>query len=130
MVLVKAYLGALVAFLILDAIWLGLVMKNTYTSQLGHLMRDNPDWAAAGIFYVFFLAGVVFLAVRPALAAETASTALLYGAVLGFIAYGTYEMTNYATLRGWPVGIVVMDIIWGSVLTAVAAWAGFSAARW
>lgn len=129
MTLLKAYLGALVTFLILDAIWLGLIMKNRYTSQLAHLMRENPNWAAAGIFYLVYLAGVVFLAVRPALAAGSGSLALLYGAVLGLLAYGTYEMTNYATLRDWPLGIVAMDILWGTLLTAVAAWAGFLLAQ-
>ncbi len=124
----KAYLGAFVAFLILDGTWLGVIAKGFYADQLGDRLRRNPNMLVAGVFYLVYVAGIVFLAVEPGLAARAWKTAALHGAVLGFVAYGTYDMTNYATLEGWPVKVVVVDLVWGTLLTAIAATAGFWAA--
>ena len=90
MIYVKAYIGVLIAFIVLDAIWLGLIAKSLYASQLGDLMRDNPNMLAAALFYIFYVAGVVFFAVQPSLTSASWWTALLNGAVLGALAYGTY----------------------------------------
>ena len=130
MIYIKAYTGALLAFLALDALWLGLVAKSFYASQLGDLMRDKPQFVAAGVFYLAYVAGVVYFAVAPALnAANPLRTAVISGALLGLLAYGTYDMTNYATLKGWPPLLVAVDLAWGTVLTAAAAACGYALTR-
>ncbi len=126
---VKAYLGAFLAFMILDGTWLGVVAKGFYTRELGDRMRESPNMLAAGIFYLTYVAGIVLLAVAPGIAAGAWKTAALYGAVLGFVAYGAYDLTNYATLEGWPLRVVVVDLVWGTLLTAVSATAGYLAAQ-
>ncbi|MBT5570248.1 MAG: DUF2177 family protein [Alphaproteobacteria bacterium] len=123
------YLAALVTFLIVDGVWLGVVARSFYVQQLGHLLRPAPNFGVAGMFYVLYVVGVVVFAVLPALAQQSWLTAVLLGALLGFIAYGTYDLTNLATLANWPVLVSVVDMIWGTVLTATVAFAGYSAAR-
>ena len=129
MIWIKAYAGALTAFLIIDLIWLGVVAKDFYRGQLGHLMLDKPNVLAAALFYLAYVAIVVFLAVQPAIAKGSWTTAALYGAILGLFAYGTYDMTNLATLKDWPVPVVIVDMIWGICLTGASATAGYLATR-
>lgn len=129
MIYLKAYLGALATFLVIDAIWLGFIAKSFYAEQLGALMRDSPNMAAAAAFYAIYVGGVVLFAVRPALATESHWLALGLGAALGFMAYGTYDVTNYATLKGWPIAVVVIDILWGTALTALSALCGYLLTR-
>lgn len=129
LIYIKAYAGALVAFLTIDLIWLGFVARGFYRGQLGHLMLDKPNVVAAGLFYLAYVAIVVFLAVPPALAKGSWTTAAFYGAILGLFAYGTYDMTNLATLKDWPVPVVIVDMVWGICLTATCATAGYLAAR-
>lgn len=124
-----AYVATAIVFFSLDYVWLGTIAKDFYARGLGPLMRETPDFAVAGIFYLFYVAGVVFFAVLPALQAGSWKTALLYGALLGLFAYGTYDMTNLATLRGWPVRVAVVDMAWGAALTGLAALAGYLAVR-
>ncbi len=126
---VKAFGGSLVAFLVLDGVWLSFIAKDFYRNQLGDLMKDEPDFAAAAVFYAVYVVGIVFLAVRPAVSAGDWRTAAIHGAVLGLLAYGTYDMTNLATLKDWPLPMVVVDIVWGMALTALAATAGYLATR-
>ena len=115
----------------LDAIWLGTVARNFYVSRLGDLMLPQPRFGVAAAFYLFYVAGVVWFATLPNLAAGSIVSALLAGAALGFIAYGTYDATNLATLRGYPVSLALVDLAWGTVLTAVSAAGGlFIATRW
>lgn len=128
MQLLAAYAGAAVAFVVLDAIWLGMVAKNFYFSRLAGLLRDKPDLGVAAVFYVIYLAGVVYFAVVPALASGGMATALLNGAMLGFLAYATYDATNLATLKGYPAAVAVVDVVWGTFLTATAAAFGYIAA--
>lgn len=128
MTLLIAFGAALIAFLIIDLVWIGLVMKDFYRSQIGHLMAENIQMGWATGFYLFYVAGVVFFAVRPGLE-HGIWTAAGYGALLGVLAYGTYDMTNLATLRGWPVSIAMMDMAWGAALTALTAMAGTAAAK-
>jgi len=123
-----AYIGAALAFVILDAIWLGLVAKRFYFSQLAGLLRDKPDLGVAAVFYVIYIAGVVYFAVTPALGARSLGLALLNGALLGFLAYATYDATNLATLKGYPAVVAVVDVMWGTFLTGTAAVAGYLAA--
>lgn len=123
------YLAALVTFLIIDGIWLGVVARSFYVQQLGHLLRPSPNFGVAGLFYLIYVFGILVFAVFPAMAQQSWVTALVLGALLGFIAYGTYDLTNLATLTGWPVMVSIVDMIWGAVLTATVALAGYIAAR-
>lgn len=123
------YMASLVTFLIIDGLWLGIVARSFYVQQIGHLLRPSPDFGVAGAFYLLYVVGVVVFAVLPALAQQSWGTALALGALLGFIAYGTYDLTNLATLAGWPVLVSVVDMIWGAVLTATVALAGYMAGR-
>ena len=124
-----AYAGTLASFLALDAVWLGIVARNFYREQLGDLMLPQPNFVFAAVFYLFFAAAVVILAVLPGLKAGSLTTALFYGAVLGLAAYGTYDMTNLSTLKGWPMAMSFVDMSWGTVLTAISAVCGLLAAR-
>lgn len=126
-----AYGGALLALLILDALWIGLYMAPAYKAALGELMLAQPRFGSAAAFYLLFGAGVAFLAVAPGLRAMSWQTAAVHGAVLGLIAYATYDLTNYAILKAWPLGLALVDIAWGMVLTALAAAGGwYAATRW
>ena len=116
-----SYLAGLIAFLLIDFVWLKYVALGFYRGHIGHLMLDKPNLAIAGLFYLFYVVGVVVLAVNPALEKGQWTTALLYGALLGFVAYGTYDITNLATLKSWPAVVSVVDMIWGTVLTASVA---------
>lgn len=126
---VLAYLFTAAAFLVADGVWLGLVARDFYRSQFGDLMAPNPNMAAAAAFYVVFVFGLVYFAVWPALATGSWTTALLNGAVLGFCAYATFDLTNLAVVRGFPATVAFVDIAWGAALSAAAATAGFFATR-
>jgi uncharacterized membrane protein len=128
MQLLAAYIGAALAFVVLDAIWLSTVGKNFYFTQLAGLLREKPDLGVAAVFYVIYLAGIVYFAIMPALAGGGLSKALLNGALLGFLAYATYDATNLATLKGYTAAVAVVDVIWGTFLTGTAAAAGYFAA--
>ena len=116
-----ATLATAAAMLVLDLAWLGIVARGLYVSALGPLMRPGAFWPAAAIFYTFYVAVIVSWAV---LGTRSPQAAARRGAGLGFVAYATYELTNWAVLRDWPAWIVPIDIAWGIVLTAVAALAG------
>lgn len=103
---------------VLDAIWLMVVAKRFYRNRLGDLLLDKPNMAAAVVFYVVYVVGVVAFVLAPALDKESSLHAWGYGALLGVLAYCTYDLTNLATLKGFPVTVVVVDIVWGAVLTA------------
>ncbi len=124
-----AYVATLVVFGIVDFIWLGFIAKDLYRNGIGHLMAETPDWGAAVLFYLLFIVGLVFFAVSPALEAGVWQRAALHGALFGFFCYATYDLTNLATLKGWPVSIVVADLLWGAFVSAVGATAGFFITR-
>lgn len=117
-----SYAVALVVLLALDALWLGLIAIDWYRAGIGHLMADQVNVVAAALFYLLFPLGVVAFAVLPA---RDAWHAARLGGLLGFLCYATYDLTNLATLKGWPVGITVADIAWGTVVGVLSA----SAAR-
>lgn len=127
--LLTAYGAAALAFLAIDAVWLSTMANLLYRPLLGDLLAPGFRLAPAVLFYAIYIAGIVFFAIRPALASGRLATAALNGAALGFVAYGTYDLTNQATLRDWPVIITVADMVWGTVLTASASVAGYAAAR-
>lgn len=116
-----AYGVAVVAFLLIDGIWLGVVAKSFYAHQLGDLLRPSPLPVPAITFYLAYTAGLVFLAVRPFDANVSLTSVAFYGALVGFLAYGTYDMTNLATLKDWPVVMSLVDMVWGTILSACVA---------
>ncbi|MBI6853853.1 DUF2177 family protein [Pseudomonas lijiangensis] len=127
--ILTAYFGTLLAFLILDGVWLGLLMGSTYRDWLGSLMLATPLLGPAVVFYLLYGAGLVIFAVLPALKVQRTGHASLYGGLLGLIAYGTYDLTNWATLQGWPAQLALVDLAWGTVVSALAATAGYLATR-
>ena len=114
----KLYCIALPIFFAMDMVWLGVVAKNFYAKHIGYLMKSNVNWAAAILFYLLFIAGLVVFVVVPALDKGLWVRALLLGALFGLITYATYDLTNLATLKDWPFLITVVDLIWGTVLAA------------
>jgi uncharacterized membrane protein len=118
------FLVVAAAFAVIDAAWLKSMSK-FYRRHLGHLMADRPHLGYAVVFYVLYIAGIVFFALRPALDGGSWLSALGYGAALGGFAYATYDLTNAATLKNWPLTIVVADILWGAFLTGLATLAGW-----
>lgn len=119
----KAVCAVVAVMVVLDLVWLGVVARPFYDEALGALKRDPVHLPAAALFYVMYVAAIVLHAVRPA---ESPREAFRRGAGLGFVAYATYELTNWAVIRGWPAVLVPVDTLWGVALTASAAWAG----RW
>lgn len=125
---IAVYFAAGVAFLGLDAVWLSFAANRLYRPHIGELMLPTFNMAPAVGFYLVYIAGILFFAVQPALESGRWTTALLRGAALGFLAYGTYDLTNQATLRGWSSTVTVADLIWGTFVTGVAAAVGFAVA--
>jgi uncharacterized membrane protein len=126
---VVAYAASAVVFLGLDLVWLGLIARSFYARQLGDLLRDSPSLSVAALFYALYVGGIVLFAISPALQSQSWRTALVLGLLLGLLAYGTYDLTNLATLRRWPIALSLVDMTWGSLLTGLAASAGYWAAR-
>ena len=118
------FLVVAAAFAVVDAIWLK-TMNPFYRGQIGELLADRPNLGYAVVFYVIYIAGIVFFALRPALDGGSWLSAVGYGAALGAFAYATYDLTNAATLKTWPLQLIVVDILWGAVLTALATLAGW-----
>ncbi|ASJ73004.1 DUF2177 family protein [Granulosicoccus antarcticus] len=116
-----AYLAAVLAFVVIDGIWLGLVAKNLYATQMGELLRKDILVAPAVGFYLAYTAGIVFLAVRPMQPELSLFNVAAYGAIVGFLAYGTYDMTNLSTVKDWPMLISFVDLVWGTALSASVA---------
>lgn len=115
-----AYVSAAVSFGVLDFLWLGWAGKNFYRPAIGELLAPSFRGGPALVFYAIYIAGIIWFAVRPGLSGGT-SAALLNGALLGGLAYATYDLTNQATMKVWPVHVTVVDIIWGAFATAIAA---------
>jgi uncharacterized membrane protein len=118
---IKLYLATIPVFFAIDMIWLGFVARNFYQSNLRHLLSPEVNWPAAFLFYFIYIAGILIFAVRPGLEATSLGKACLWGALFGFFTYATYDLTNLATLRDWPVNVVVVDILWGTVLCTLVA---------
>ncbi|HWW48455.1 MAG TPA: DUF2177 family protein [Xanthobacteraceae bacterium] len=116
-----AYTATAVVFFGLDFVWLSTLSTSFYRSRIGVLLLDQPNFGVAGIFYLVYVAGIVHFAVMPAVNGASWTAALVNGALLGLVAYGTYDMTNLATLKNWSVSVSVVDMMWGIILTATAA---------
>jgi len=118
---IKLYLIALPVFFAIDMIWLGLVAKNFYKSQIGFLMKPDINWTAAIIFYLLFIVGLVLFVIAPAVEKGSWMYALLFGALFGLITYATYDLTNLATLKDWPLLVTIVDLAWGATLGALVS---------
>lgn len=116
--LYKLFTIALPVFFAIDMVWLGLVAKDFYRAQIGSLLKPDVNWTAAIIFYLIFIAGLVVFVIAPAMEKGTWTHALLYGALFGFVCYATYDLTNLAVAKDWPLLITVVDMLWGAVLAA------------
>jgi len=119
--LVIAFAVTAVVFLILDAIWLGVISRNLYQREIGDLLLPKPNIGAAAVFYVIYIAGLVYFCVVPGVAGQSALRGLVNGAVFGIVAYATYDLTNLATLKGWSTTLVFIDVAWGAVASAIAS---------
>lgn len=115
---IKIYLITLPVFFAIDMLWLGIIARNFYQTQIGHLLRPSVNWTAAIIFYLMFIAGMIIFVISPALEKGSWTHALIYGALFGLITYATYDLTNLATLKDFPVTVAIVDMIWGAVLSA------------
>ena len=121
----KIYLVLLAAFLAIDLLWLGLVARSFYQQQIGFIMAPSVNWFAAAIFYLLFIVGILFFVVVPGLENGSLKATLLRAALFGLITYATYDLTNLATLKNWPVLLTVVDMIWGTVLSVSVSFVGF-----
>ncbi|MDN2580280.1 DUF2177 family protein [Aquibium sp. ELW1220] len=118
---VTAYGIAVVIFLIIDAIWLGIVARGFYASRMGELMLDHPRWGVAAVFYLAYVGGLVYFAISVGMAQDSVLAAALNGALFGFFCYLTYDATNLAVLKGYDPVVAVVDVVWGTVLSATVA---------
>jgi uncharacterized membrane protein len=122
----KYYLITLVVFLVLDAIWLGVIARRLYQAQIGFLMAKKPKWAAAGVFYLLFVVGLVVFCVSPGIREGSLGQAAWRAALFGLVTYATYDLTNLATVEGWPLLVTIIDLAWGTTLatatTLLSVW--------
>jgi uncharacterized membrane protein len=126
----KLYLLTIPVFFAIDLLWLGVVAKNFYQDKLAHLLSPEVNWPAALLFYFMYIVGIILFAVKPGLEAGSLAKAALWGALFGFFTYATYDLTNLATLRQWPIKVVVVDVLWGTLLCTLVASGSFLIGRW
>jgi uncharacterized membrane protein len=112
----KLYFIALPVFLAIDMLWLGIVAKNFYAKQIGTLMKSNVNWVAAIVFYLIFIIGLIVFVIAPAVEKKSWMQALVMGMLFGFVCYATYDLTNLAVAKDWPILVTIVDMIWGAVL--------------
>lgn len=117
----RLFVIALPVFFAIDMVWLGLIAKNFYRAEIGHLMKTDINWTAALIFYAIFLIGLVVFVIEPAMEKKSLWYALLYGALFGLVCYATYDLTNLAVAKDWPILLTIVDMAWGTVLSASVA---------
>jgi len=127
---IKLYFITFAAFLAIDAVWLVLVARNFYRRYLDWLMAANPNWIAALLFYLLFVVGVLVFVVIPGVEEGSLRTTLLRAALFGLIAYATYDLTNLATVKDWPLTVTIVDMLWGTALSTAVAYVGFVAGKW
>lgn len=118
---IKLFLIALPTFLVIDLVWLGLIAKNFYRSQIGNLMKPEINWSAAFIFYIIFIIGLIAFVIAPAIEKGSWLHALIYGSIFGLVCYATYDLTNLAIAKDWPLLVTIVDLIWGTVLAATVS---------
>jgi uncharacterized membrane protein len=127
---IKLYALTVPIFFIIDIIWLGIIARGFYRRNLGFILSPKVNWVAAVIFYLIYIAGILIFAVRPAIVTDIWREAALMGGLFGFFTYATYDLTNMSTIKGWPLKIVVVDILWGTCLCILVATLSFLMSRW
>ena len=126
----KLYALTVPIFFIIDILWLGVIAREFYRRNLDFIFSDQVNWTAAIAFYLMYIAGIIFFAVRPAISSGSWGQAIFLGALFGFFTYATYDLTNLATIKNWPLVIVVVDILWGVCLCATVALLSFLISKW
>ena len=121
MTYIKQFAVATIVFLLVDLFWLGFVAKKLYRNYLGHLMADKFILSAAGIFYIVFIIGLLYFVIQPGLAKDSLKYVIFSGMLFGFVTYATYDLTNLATLRDWPIAITLIDLAWGTTLSGLVS---------
>lgn len=116
---IKSFIVTFSVFMVIDLIWLGVIAKKLYQKYLGYIMTSNINWIAAIIFYIIFVVGMLYFVIMPALNDMSLKKAIISGMAYGFITYATYDLTNLATLKNWPIMITIIDIIWGTTLASL-----------
>lgn len=127
---VELYFITFAAFLAIDAVWLVLVARTFYSKYLGSLMAPRPNWLAALIFYLLFVVAAIVFVVIPGVEQDPLGTTLLRAALLGLVAYGTYDLTNLATVKNWPLTVTIVDMAWGTALSVAVSYVGVLAGKW
>jgi uncharacterized membrane protein len=126
----KLYFATLLIFFAIDLLWLGFVARTFYRKYLGFLMAPSPNWFAALLFYLLFIVGIVVFVVAPGLKENSLQTTLVRAALFGLITYATYDLTNLATLKDWPIVVTVVDMLWGTFLSVAVSLASFFVGKW
>lgn len=126
----KLYFATLTVFFAVDMLWLGLIARTFYKKHLGFLMAPEVNWYAALIFYFIFIVGVLVFVVLPGLKENDLTMLIVKAAFFGFITYATYDLTNLATVKDWPLIITLVDLVWGMVLTTIVSVAGYFIGKW
>lgn len=122
MIYIRNFFITFGVFITIDLIWLGLVAKKLYDKYLGYIMTKNINWIAAIVFYIIFVIGLLIFVIQPALAQESVKYLIYYAMAYGFVTYATYDLTNLATLKDWPIPITIIDLIWGTSLSTLTAY--------
>jgi uncharacterized membrane protein len=126
----KLYALTVPVFFVIDMLWLGVVARGFYRRKLGFILSADVNWVAAVVFYLMYIAGILFFAVRPAVLNASWGQAAILGALFGFFTYATYDLTNMATIKNWPLIIVGVDILWGVCLCTVVSCLSFLISKW
>jgi uncharacterized membrane protein len=126
---IKLFAITLPVFFAIDLLWLGVIAHDFYRDQIGSLMKTDVNWWAANLFYMIFIAGMVFFVIAPALEKRSWRHALFVGATFGFVTYATFDLTALALLKDWPLLITLVDLVWGTVLSATVSLVSFSIAK-
>ena len=126
----KVYALTVPVFFLIDMLWLGVVAKNFYQKHLEYILSPTVNWPAAIVFYLIYIMGILIFAVFPGLEKDSLTKTLILGALFGFFTYATYDLTNLATIKSWPLKVVIVDIIWGIILCSLVALSSFYIAKW
>lgn len=127
---VKLYILTVPIFLIIDLLWLGIIARGFYRNKLDFILSEQVNWMAAVIFYLIYIIGIIFFAIRPAISSHSWIQALVLGALFGFFTYATYDLTNFATIKDWLLGIVIVDVIWGAFLCGFVSLSSYAISKW
>jgi uncharacterized membrane protein len=128
--LIISYFLTAIVFFSVDMLWLGFIAKGLYRKYLSSFLTDQVNWTAAIVFYILFIIGIFVFVILPAVEKNSLFKAIGLGAFFGMITYATYDLTNLATLKNWPIQIVLIDIVWGAVLTSIVSASGYGIVKW